>query len=89
MADRITNMHLEALAQRINKLTNSPTEYMTDRKINVGHFHISYAYGGACLQRTCNDGGGVTCPIDQGHVPKRELYEKMHAFIRGLEFKGQ
>lgn len=86
MANRITNKHLETLANRLNVMTNSPTAYWDDGKCNVGHFHISYAYSGACLVRTVNDGGGVTCPIGSGHVSKRECYEQMYAFIRGIEF---
>lgn len=87
--ERITDKHLQSVVDRINRITGSPMEYMSltdgERVINVGHYHISGAYGGVCLMRTMSDGGGVTCPIGQGHVPKRELYERMHAFIAGLE----
>lgn len=87
-AQRITDKHLQSVVDRINRLTGSPDSYMTlidgKRTINIGHYHISGAYGGVCLQRTMNDAGGVTCPIGGGHVPKRELYERMHAFIAGL-----
>lgn len=89
MSDRITDKHLQALCNRINTITGSPMEYMTmidgKRTINVGHYHISGAYGGVCLHRTMNDAGGVTCPIGMGHVPKRDLYNRMTAFIAGLE----
>lgn len=90
MAERITIKHLRALADRLNKLTGSPETYIgadAEGKLiaNVGHYHISGAYGGWCLHRTMNEGGGVTCPIAQGHIPARELYEQMHAYIRGIE----
>lgn len=89
MSDRITDKHLQALRNRINIITGSPMEYMTTidgkRTINVGHYHISGAYGGVCLHRTINESGGVTCPIGMGHVPKRDLYNRMVAFIAGLE----
>lgn len=89
MAQRITDKQLQAVVDRINRITGSPMEYMTmtdgKRTINIGHYHISGAYGGVCLHRTMNDDGGVNCPIRQGHIPKRELYERMHAFIAGLE----
>ncbi len=84
--ERITEKQLNALASRLNRLTNSPMEYMTDGKINVGHFHISHAYGGVCLHRTHNEGGGVSTPLSGGHTTKRELYEQMHAFLNGIEF---
>lgn len=32
-----------------------------------------------------NEGGGVTAPLSSGHIPKRELWERMHAYRAGLE----
>ena len=86
--ERITIKHLEAIARRLNKMTNSPTTYMdANRNILVGHFHIDRAYGGFSLCRTDNSSGGVTQPMGYaGHVPARELYERMHAFMAGIEF---
>jgi hypothetical protein len=52
---------------------------------NVGHYHISHAYGGVCLHRMSNESGGVTTPLTYGHVPKRELYNAMLAYIAGFE----
>lgn len=89
--ERITTKHLDALTARLNRITGSPTTYATRTtdgalRCNVGNFHISHAYGGVSLHRTCNPFGGVTTPIGGGHVSKRELYERIHAFIAGLEF---
>jgi hypothetical protein len=88
--ERITIKHLDALVARLNYLTNSPMkpyEKGEDGRIHaqIGNYHISQAYGGVCLHRMHNDGGGVTTPLSGGHIPKRELYEQMHAFIRGIE----
>ena len=88
---RITIKQLEQLAQYLNELTNSPLTYRNESiadsfKANIGHWHISQAYGGACMHRTVSDGGGVTCPIVHGHVSKRELFDLTHAFIKGLTF---
>lgn len=92
MASRITDKDLDALALRINRTTGSPETYMTaddthprGRRINVGHYHTSSAYGGVCLHRTTNESGGVTCPIGNYYRPKRELYDAMHAYIAGYE----
>ena len=90
MADRITNGQLEALVARINQLTGSPATPWTRQadgsfKANVGNYHISGAYGGVCLHRMCNEGGGVTTPLTYGHVPRRELYNQLRAFLAGLE----
>ena len=89
MAERITQKHLEGMVSRLNRLTNSPETYMSDiggrRVINIGHFHIDGAYGGVNLVRTCTDGGGISSPIGGGFCTKRELYEKLYAYIRGIE----
>lgn len=85
---RITIRDLNATVDRINRLTNSPMQPY----VNVGDkyvaqidcYHLSGAYGGYALHRMYNDGGGVS-DVFGGHLPKRELYERMHAFIRGIE----
>ena len=91
---RITDKQLDSLCEYLNKLTDSPLEYSTREpqpdgstkfKANIGHYHISHAYGGVCLHRVVNEGGGINTPIISYHAPKRELYNAMQAFIRGLE----
>jgi hypothetical protein len=32
-----------------------------------------------------NEGGGIRTPLVSGHVTKRELYNAMQAYIRGLD----
>ena len=90
MADRITDKHMQALADRMNKLTGSPaTPYAVGEDnrshAQVGNFHISHAYGGVCLHRMSNTSGGVSCPLGNGYGTKRELYDSMHAWLRGHE----
>lgn len=53
---------------------------------NIGNYHLSWAYGGVCLHKMHNDGGGVSTPLSSGHVPKKELFNELCAFIRGVEF---
>jgi hypothetical protein len=86
MANRITEKDLESLATVINQLTNSPTMPYMNGKAAVGNFHISHAYGGVSLHRMTNLGGGVSEPLSTGHLPKRELFYRMSAFIDGLRF---
>jgi hypothetical protein len=87
----ITDKQLHALCDRINTATGMPlAPWRTEggRMVgNVGNFHISFAYGGACLHRMSNESGGVSAPIAMGHVKKRELWDQMHAFLRGLEWR--
>ena len=90
MAERITDKHLQAVCDRINRITKSPMEpYVHDpvkgkHVAQVGNYHISHAYGGVCLHRMVNDAGGVSSVLGYGYVPKRELYERMRAFIAGI-----
>ena len=87
--DRITDTHLEALCTRINRMTQSPEEAYTkgdDGKYhaNIGNYHISHAYGGVCLHRMQNEAGGASDVLRCGHVPKRKLWDMMHAYVSGL-----
>lgn len=89
MSDRITNKQLESLVAYINKLTNSPAEPWTRDengfRANIGNYHLDGAYGGVNLARMCTDGGGISQPLGGGFRPKRELYDMLTAYIRGLE----
>lgn len=90
MTTRITTAQLEALIARLNRITNSPETPWTrvdGRNVaNIGNFHLSFAYGGVCVNRMCNSSGGASTPIVGHHVPKRDLFELLHAFIKGVEF---
>lgn len=52
-------------------------------------YSISYAYGGAALHRNCDvDASGESHGVSDVfgyHMPKRDLYERMQAFLRGIE----
>ena len=89
--NRITIKDLEWQVDFINRLTGSPAEHwQTERRAdgglasNPGHYLISQAYGGCELQRICGEGGGASTPLNTGHIPKRELYEILRAFIVGI-----
>lgn len=90
---RITEKQLEQLVEYINKLTNSPQESYTRTDssftANVGNFHLYHAYGGVNLHRMSNTGGGVSTPVGMGTRTKRELYNDLQSFIRGLEFQAR
>ena len=82
---RITESHLQAKVNRLNRITGSPAEPYTAGKANIGNYHLSHAYGGVCLHRMHNSGGGVSSPLSTGHVSKRELAGLLSAFIAGIE----
>ena len=89
--ERITIKHLRALAARLNTVTGSPMEYAQPRKegvsfcSNIGHYHIDQAYGGYMLARVSNTSGGISCPLSHGHIPARDLYERIHAYLAGYD----
>jgi len=89
--DRITDKHLQAVVDRINATLGKPAAPWTrdgDKfTANIGNYHLSGDYGGKALHQMATDGGGVH-DIFGGHMPKRELYERMHAFLRGIEAKS-
>ena len=87
--ERITQKMLEAKVDYLNRITGNPRTYSTDGKSNIGHYHITYAYGGANLAQTTNNGGGIRNVCSGGHITKRDLYERMTAYEYGLQDSGR
>ena len=83
--NRVTEKDLQAIVDRINRITGSPSAPYIDGKAQIGNYHLSHAYGGVALHRMHNENGGVSSPLSTGHIPKRELAALMYAFINGLE----
>ena len=89
--ERITRKHLEPLADRFNRITNSPlTPYVKDAngvsRPQAGCYHIEKAYQGWNLLRMDTRGGsGVSQPLSPCTMPARELYNRMHAWLAGYE----
>lgn len=88
---RITRKHLEPLVNRLNTLAGTPLEPYTkgeDGKLraNIGNFHLSGAYGGHSLHQMANECGGIRDVFSCGHIPARDLYERIHAFLCGIEY---
>lgn len=81
---RTTEKQLQAIVDRINRITGSPMSPYINGKAQVGNYHLSHAYGGVSLHRMHNEGGGVSEPLCCGHIAKRELAQLMYAFIAGI-----
>jgi len=89
MTYRITELDLQGVVDTLNKITGHPKDAWTkdDKGLYhsvIGCYVLSHAYGGVELQQICTDGGGVDTPLGSGHITKRELYGKMHAYMNGL-----
>lgn len=83
--NRVTEKQLQAIVDRLNRITGSPMAPYINGKAQIGNYHLSHAYGGVCLHRMFNEAGGVSSPLSTGHVPKRELMGLLYAFINGIE----
>jgi hypothetical protein len=87
--NRITDKDLKILCDRLNTMTNNPLTPWTKNDsgfvANIGNYHIDGAYGGVQLVQMCSDGGGVRQPLGGGFLTKRELYDRMRAFMTGIE----
>jgi len=86
---RITERMLQARVDWLNGLTGNPLKPWAKNddgkmKANIGNYHISNAYGGVSLHQMCTDGGGVRDVFSCGHIPKRELFERVCAFMEGI-----
>lgn len=85
---RISEKDLEDLCIHINHIAgHAPYAYSKNKDgklmAYVGSYMIDSAYGGHRLVQLDNKDGGIKVIID-GFSPKRELYEKMQAFLLGL-----
>jgi hypothetical protein len=101
---RITDANLQAVVDRINRETGMPMKsydtpkneaeklmYSGSQVPQAGNYHLSWAYGGVSLHRMSLTPGctGISDVFSIGHVTKRELYNHMHAFLRGLDAAKQ
>ena len=86
--NRITDNHLQAQINHLNRITGSPLDPWIDGKAQVGNFHLSHQNGGVCLNRMYNEGGAATSPLSTGHITKKELHGLLCAFIAGINLTG-
>lgn len=85
--NRITIKDLNIAVERLNEALNMPMEYSTQSdtfKANVGHYTIDRAYGGFSLYQVANASGGVHDIFHCGHVSARDLFNRLHAMIEGV-----
>ena len=87
---RVTIRDLEGIVGIINRETgNNEKPYSKDDngifKANIGNYHLDGAYGGYSLCQITTEGGGTRDIFRAGHMPKKELYGLMRAFLEGIE----
>ena len=76
---RITEKQLQTLVDRLNEKASIVHPSMR----NVGTYMLSFAYGGVSLHRLMNESGGVDDVFSCGHVPKRDLYNRVQSYLLG------
>ena len=82
MSQRITEADLASKIHRLNEIVfdkKVPPEHFA-----VGKFHLYHAYGKVQLHQCKSTGGQIDDVFRCGFFTKRELYEKMDAFISGI-----
>jgi hypothetical protein len=86
-----TEKELYELVDHINDICKMPRKYSKNsagkHETCIGHYHLSFAYGGVTLHQIVS-GGGAIREIFSGHMPKSLLREKMLAFIAGVRSKA-
>jgi hypothetical protein len=89
--NRITQSQLQGKIDLLNELTGNPLQQysLVDGKYRsqIGNYHLSMQNGGYALYRTVNEGGGINDIFSRGHGTKRELHERICAYILGIETK--
>ena len=78
--ERITERMLGKKVDNLNHIAGWDTipTYST-----IGYYVLDYAYGGVALHKFINTRGGIRDIFNVGHVPKRELYNLINAYIAG------
>jgi hypothetical protein len=89
---RITEKFLRAQVSTLNRITGKTDEiyhYDAAGRVaggNLGTFCLSGAYGGWALHRMSSGGGTGVCDVfNGGHMPARELSNRISAYMRGME----
>ena len=84
--ERTTRKQLDFLCDRINSAKKTPPAPYDDKLVGqIGNFHLSGAYGGVSLHQTMTEGGGVRDVFSCGHVTKRDLYNRMSAYLAACQ----
>ena len=87
---RITKAQLGGAVDYLNKITGHKKEAWSDKRTengsliaNPGTYVLDGANGRTGLDQICSDGQGVNIIFYK--TTKRDLLEKVNAFIRGIE----
>jgi len=77
---RVTLKCLHREVDRLNREHGRPEFPYRNGVPCKGCFFIDYDYGGVALYMVSNKKGGAIDVFGVGHVPKREIFEKIKAY---------
>jgi len=83
----ITERQLEGVVYLLNKQLDRPVkpwervEGSAKLRANVGNLYVDYALGGVSLVEMITETGAVDEVFLIGHVPKRELYNRIQGYF--------
>jgi hypothetical protein len=87
--ERTTLKQLWSLVDDLNRVTGNPMATYSRQaggtiNANPGNYHLDEAYGKFNLAQISNTGGSIHHPIGIGFYTKRELADKIRAYLYGL-----
>lgn len=85
MVQRVTEKMLQGQVDCINELRKMPKQPYVNGVAQVGCYCLSSAYGGHALHQIQSEGGAVRDVLRCGHIPKRDLFERLVAYKYGVE----
>jgi hypothetical protein len=99
MSDNITKEHVEGAFNRLCKalgkstdvfLPDNPTMAHGKRLVrwNVGAWRLDY-YGGYQVEEICNEGGGISHPLNRRRMTASEFYYACDFAIEALRIAGK
>ena len=94
MRPRITLADLQWQCDRLNKHFGYEMAPYTRTESgphtpNPHVYHLSQAYGGVSVHQMMETGTGIREVLSLGHAPKREVYDRMSAFIAGIYLEAK
>ena len=91
-AIRITVSGVKKLTAGLNKIAGQPLDEWTvkgsQNKANIGHYRLGFAYGAVRLEQIVDEDGSIRDVLGVGYLPRRELYQKIQAYISNQGFGG-
>ena len=74
---------IKMLEKQVNNL-NKSVGHKNASYSEIGSYVLDYAYGGISLHKYVNANGAISDVLGCGHITKRDLFNRIYAFIAGI-----